>query len=640
MDVDSLLADLDPEQRTAVTAPSTLVAVIAGAGSGKTRVLTRRVAYRIATETADAQHTLVLTFTREAAGELRRRLARLGLRQHVEAGTFHSVMLAVLRQRWEDRGKRPLTIVPDRDRFVAEVVGRDRRLVSQMLTEFAWAGARGLDAGAYRTVARRDGRRPAGGIEATATVLADVADLKRKRGVIDFDDVLVHVLRDMRRDESFADALRWRFRHLLVDEAQDLNPVQHELVDLLRSGRDDLFLVGDPEQAIYGFNGADPSLLVDVSDRFPGVEIVRLPVNHRSTPQVVRAGTHVLSAAGSPSDARSGRPDGQPVREAAADDEHDEAQRVVDIVRAADPNVIRSGQLAVLARTHAQLQILEAALTARAIPIHRVATATGSPLQVAVRAAAANTSASRLRAWAHDTLDGPSTGFASPGRRAPTDDRADEAERRVAAAALEFLRAQPLGDGATFRSWVATTNPFDDTTERGVELLTFHAAKGREWHTVVVTGVETSLVPHRRAKTLALRQEEARLLYVAMTRASDQLTITRAARRGGYARQPSPFIDGLPLGDTPPAAPPARTRHRRRDSIGSALREWRDITAQRARILPDQVCSDRDLAAIARHRPSNVDELQSVTSLGPLTAARLAPDLLHVLGTADDEREP
>jgi DNA helicase-2/ATP-dependent DNA helicase PcrA len=639
VDVDALLADLDPEQRTAVTAPSTLVAVIAGAGSGKTRVLTRRVAYRIATATADAQHTLVLTFTREAAGELRRRLTRLGLREHVEAGTFHSVMLRVLRQRWEDRDKRPLTIVPDRDRFVAEVVGRDRRLVKQMLTESAWAGARGLDAGGYRTAARQSGRRPAGGIEATATVLADVTDLKRKRGVIDFDDVLVHVLRDMRRDEPFADALRWRFRHLLVDEAQDLNPVQHQLVDQLRRGTDDLFLVGDPEQAIYGFNGADPSLLVDVADRFPGVQIVRLPVNHRSTPQVVRAATHVLSASGTPSDSRSDRPDGQPVREAPTHDEHDEAQRVVDIVRAADPNVIRSGQLAVLARTHAQLQILEAALTARSIPVHRVSSASGSPLQMAVRAAAANTSASRLRAWAHDTLDGTSPEAGSPRTRAPADDRVDDAERRVAAAALDFLRAQPLGDGATFRSWVATTNPFDDTTERGVELLTFHAAKGREWHTVVVTGVETSLVPHRSATTQALRQEEARLLYVAMTRAADQLTITRAARRGGYAREPSPFIDGLPLGDAPPAAPPARTRHRRGDSIGSALRDWRESTARRARILPNQVCSDRDLAAIARHRPTSVDELESVTSLGPLTAARLTPDLLHVLGEAGNEPE-
>jgi len=629
VDADALLADLDPAQRDAVTAPSPLVAVIAGAGSGKTRVLTRRVAHRIVLGSADARHTLVLTFTREAAGELRRRLMRLGLREHVEAGTFHSVMLGVLRQRWADTDRPALTLVSDRDRLIAEVVNGDRRRAGQMATEATWAGAHGLTADTYPSAARRAGRRPAGGVDSAAGFLDEFARLKRRRGVIDFDDVLVHVLRDLHRDPKFAESVRWRFRHLLVDEAQDLNPVQHQLVDLLRTGRDDLFLVGDPAQAIYGFNGADPTLLVDVADRFPGIEVVRLPVNHRCTPEVVGAANHVLAASGATADSISGRAEGSSVREAVGDDEADEAQRVVEVALSADPNVVRSGQLAVLARTHAQLQLVERALRARGVAVHRSPMASGSPLQVGIRAAGNNTSASRLRGWAHDTLEA----RAEPGERSlsPDDVAYVDAERRVAAAALEFLRDHPHGDGAGFRSWVATTNPFDDEGERGVELLTFHAAKGREWHSVVVTGVETSLVPHRSANTKALRAEEARLLYVAMTRATESLTLTRAGRRGGYAREASPFAEGLPLGDAPPAPPPRRTRHRRVDSLGTDLREWRATAARRARVLPHQVCSDRDLAAIARHRPSTVEELASITSLGPLTAAKLGPELFEMM---------
>jgi DNA helicase-2/ATP-dependent DNA helicase PcrA len=480
-------------------------------------------------------------------------------------------------------------------------------------------------------------------------VLADYTLLKRRRGVIDFDDVLVHVARDMRLDPEFAAALRWRFRHLLVDEAQDLNPVQQALVDLLRHGRDDLFLVGDPSQAIYGFNGADPGLLLDVESRFAGVEVVRLPVNHRCTPQIVRAGVHVLATGRQPAELGSARAEGPAVELLVGADEQEEARQVARRLRATDPALVRSGQVAVLARTHAQLRGLQQALAGAGLPTRRPGTASGSPLPVAVREAAANRSAAQLRAWAHDTLDTPpAPGGGDAGHRRdhptshPTDRQGDrraergseperiDAGRRVAAAALEYLRDQPLGDGAGFRGWVATTDPFGDE-ERGVELVTFHAAKGREWHTVIVTGVETGLVPHRSATSAAQRQEEARLLYVAMTRATDHLTIARAERRGGYAREPSPLVATLDLSAPTIVAPPHRPRRSTDDRLAGALRTWRHAAARRARVLPQQLCSDHDLAAIARRRPASAEELVAVTSLGPLTARRLAPEILAVL---------
>ncbi len=638
VDADALIADLDADQRAAVTAESHLVAVIAGAGSGKTRVLTRRIAYRIAVETADPRHTLALTFTREAAGEMRKRLLRLGLRERVEAGTFHSVMLGVLKQRWTDTERRPLTVVNDRRRLVGDAIdASDRRSLTAYVGEIDWASARGIDAAHYASAARREQRHPAPGIDRCAAVYSDFQTLKKRRGVLDFDDVLAHTIRDLRQDHEFGDTVRWRFRHLLVDEAQDLNPLQHALVDLLRSGRNDLFLVGDPSQAIYGFNGADPTLLVEVETRFPGIEIVRLPVNHRSTPQIVAAGVHVLTTTEQPSPLVSNRGDGPTVERVVGDDEDDEAACVAQFVLRCDPNLVRTGEVAVLARTNAQLTAFADALDRVGIPVRRHADASGTPLQAAVRQVAALGSASRLRGWAHDVLDAPpppqSLRTLEPQRNASAGDPPPDPERRVAAAVLEFLREQPLGDGATFRAWVATTNPFDDASTDGVDLLTFHAAKGREWHTVAVTGVESSLVPHKSASTVAGKAEEGRLLYVAFTRATDRLLVTHAARRGGYARTASPFVVDLDLDERPPAPPPRRVRARV-DPLAGALHDWRAEAARRADILPGQLCSDRDLAAIARARPATAEELAAVTSFGAITAERLAPQILDVVQTS------
>jgi DNA helicase-2/ATP-dependent DNA helicase PcrA len=660
MNADALIADLDADQRAAVTTESHLVAVIAGAGSGKTRVLTRRIAYRIAIETADPRHTLALTFTREAAGEMRKRLHRLGIREHVEAGTFHSVMLGVLKQRWTDTERRPLTVVNDRRRLVGDTLDAgDRRSLAAYLAEIDWASARATPPDRYGSAARRDQRHPAPGIDRCAAVYADYQTVKKRRGVIDFDDVLAHTIRDLRRDEEFADTVRWRFRHLLVDEAQDLNPLQHTLVDLLRRGRNDLFLVGDPSQAVYGFNGADPSLLVDVETRFPGIEVVRLPVNHRCTPQIVAAGVHVLTVTDQAGPLVSNRGDGPTVEQVVADDETDEARRVTQFIMRCDPNLVRTGEVVVLARTNAQLVSFADALNKVGLPVRRHATASGSALQTAVRQAAALGSASQLRGWAHDILDAPPDSAASsaassssrptpavrqrrPERHRTADpvssDLANtsnvDPERRVAAAVLDFLREQTFGDGATFRAWVATTNPFDDASTEGVDLLTFHAAKGREWHTVVVTGVESSLVPHKSASTVATKAEEGRLLYVAFTRATDQLLVTSAARRGGYARTVSPFVTDLDLTSTPPAPPPARIRAQV-DPLLGALRAWRDEAARRADVLPTQLCSNRDLSAIARERPFTADQLAAVTSFGQITAERLAPQILEIVRSSE-----
>jgi DNA helicase-2/ATP-dependent DNA helicase PcrA len=207
---------------------------------------------------------------------------------------------------------------------------------------------------------------------------------------------------------------------------------------------------------------------------------------------------------------------------------------------------------------------------------------------------------------------------------------------------LDFLREHPLGDGAAYRSWVSTTDPFDLRDDRGVELLTFHGAKGREWHTVFATGVETGLVPIRAASTGAERAEEARLLYVALTRATDELVITWCNRRGGYQRKPSPLIATFVPVEAHITPPPGDlvvidVERRSQLELHEQLGAWRDHAARAAGILPDAICSTAMLKAIADQRPASVDELARLTGMGVLTATRLYPGIANVLD-ADQSR--
>ncbi len=617
MDLRALIADLDGEQRRAVTTESRLVAVVAGAGSGKTRVLTRRIAYRVLDGSADAAHTLVLTFTREAAGELRRRLPGLGLTGRVHAGTFHSVAQRLLRQRWIDRDEPQREVIGDPRRLLRRLAG-DADL-DAVAAEVAWAGARGLGPDDYAAAVRRGDRRPPN--DRVPDILSGYIAEKRRRREIDLDDLLALTNRHLADDADWADVVRWQYRHVLVDEAQDLNPLQHRFVDLIRAGRDDLFLVGDPAQAIYAFTGSDPTLLVDVETRFPGIEVIRLPVNRRSTPQVVDAGAHVLHRAAQEPDVRSARDDGAPVAIHEHADEDGEATWIAEYVAQLDPGLLRRPDgVAVLARTHAVLAPIGRALDAAGVP-RRGPGSASTAVAGLLRTGGGLASANDLRRWAHDLADEVGD---------------DDPRAAVAAVALDFLREQPTGGGAAFRDWVRATDPFGGD-EPGVDVLTFHAAKGREWHTVVLAGFETGLVPHRSATTVAARGEEARLAYVAVTRATDVAIVNWARRRNGYQRQPTPLLSGFESAAPASVAPPRELVELPRDPQHVALdrlREWRAAAARAGGMVPDAVCTDRALAVIAERRPASPEELDAMTGLGPLTARRLFDGIAAALADA------
>jgi DNA helicase-2/ATP-dependent DNA helicase PcrA len=603
-----MLHGLDAEQREAVTSTAAPLAIIAAAGSGKTTVLTRRIAYRVAHGTALSQHVLALTFTRDAASELKRRLRKLDIREPIEAGTFHGIALRLLRDRAFASHHAPPQVANDRQRLAREVIS-ELKLQAEpygALADLDWAKARMIDPQRYEGAIRVTRRRSALPPARFPDFVAAYERLKRRRGVVDFDDLLTHTIEALRSDRPWADGVHWRYRHFFVDEAQDLNPLQHAMLEALRAGRPDLCLVGDPRQAIYGWNGADPTTLAEVEVRYPGVTVVGLTSNYRCSPQVVRAAAAALSASGQIDNSESRQPGAATVLVQQHADESAEAQAVARHIRGLLHHH-RGRDLAVLARTNDQLTVLQQAFATFGIDTER---STGrSPLEIALRAAYRCTSREQLAIWV-DTM------FVE----------GDPLTRRVAEEADRFLTS---GEPGLFRAWVELRDPFDDLEpvddRDAVSLLTFHAAKGREWWGVVITGAEEGLVPHGSAGSPAQLAEEARLFYVAITRAAQHLLVTHCASRQRKAGVPSRWLQAVTdstAGDVP-VPPPVRSRLPADPLV--PYREWRASIARLSGQSEQAVCSDRVLRSLVDAPPADIAELARRLGITETAAARLRP---------------
>ena len=488
-------SDLTPAQRRAVDSTAAALCIVAGAGSGKTRVLTLRTARRIRDGSAAADHTVVCTFTRKAARELRDRLGRYGVpvstpagpggvpSPGVRAGTLHQLALTLLRRRAADTGQAPPALVEHRWRTLAEVAG-DRSVASVAEREIGWAKARCIRPDGYVEASTTAGRSLALPADRVVEVFAAYEDRLARRGLLDLDDVLL-VAGDLLLDDApFAAQVHWRYRHVAVDEFQDVNPAQFRLLEALLGARTDLCAVGDPNQAIYGWNGADPTLLATLPDRIPDLEVVHLDQNHRCTPQVVATASAALGRAVVPPP-RSATADGPVPTVTAFADDRSEADAVASRILARAEGGMAWSDQAVLARTHDLLVGVRRALEEAGVPC-RIAPAPESPDAEA---------------------PGPATGRAARVRRAG--------------------RPDPGG---------------------GVELATLHRAKGLEWEAVAVVGLEEGFVPIVHAATPAAVDEERRLLYVALTRAGRVLECSWARSRsmgaGGRSmeRRPSPWL--------------------------------------------------------------------------------------------------
>ncbi len=681
MRTEEILEGLSPTQHHAVTHPAPTLAVEAGAGSGKTRVLTRRIAHRAATGEVDPHHVLAVTFTRRASGELISRLRGLGLRDSVTAGTFHSIAYAQLRTRWADRGVAAPSLIERKASFVARFLPEGADL-AEVITEIEWAKARLVTPTQYPVVANAEGRRTA----ADATVVAEAyrryETEKRRRRVVDFDDLLRLCCHELSDDREFAAAQHWRYRHLFVDEFQDINPLQFALLQAWLGARDDLFVVGDPNQAIYGWNGADAHHLSDLEDHYPHLERVLLDENHRSSPQVLAAAAAVLRGPGAGPVLRPTRPDGPAVEVLAYEDGTAEARGVARSLRDLHRPGGRWSWQAVLVRTHAQLVPLAEACRAAGIPVRlRGGRSLADDPEVrrllrelAERGGPFVGMLADLEAETTQDLS-PDEGTAGADATNP-DDQSTPSPSLTAGVLVrlghEYLDADPAPTLAGFEAWLRDSTGGDElpADADAVELCTFHAAKGLEWPIVHLAGLEQGLVPIAHARTPDLLEEERRLLYVAATRAEQQLRCTWARTRTfgtkSVRRQASPHLadieatapTGAPVSDEAgreaasaqrarlravpggagrPAADADGTQsrtgglHPSEQAILRALQEWRAAAARAASVAPTAVLADRTLVEVARLRPRNRDELRAVRGIGPMKAARYGDALVHIV---------
>ena len=652
-DADALLAGLNDEQREAVTSDSLPLAIHAGAGSGKTRVLTHRIAWRTLTGRSDPRRVLALTFTRKAAAEMRRRLWRLGMRDQVAAGTFHSVAYAQLRNLWRENGQREPELLVRKMGLVAPLLPRDHRATAALdvVAEIEWAKARRIRPEAYPDAAEAAERNLPLPPPTVARIFREYEEVKDKRRMVDFDDLLDQCRRALATDKRFADAQRWRFRHLYVDEFQDVNPLQFQLLDAWLDGRPDLCVVGDPDQAIYGWNGADADHLRRFPVHFPGATVLSLRQNYRSTPQILCTAAAVLGGRDPMLANRDRGPD--PVVERHPDHEA-EALAVARRIRELRGPDGRWSDHAVLMRTNAQAEPLVSALQAADIPVRtRVGSGLLDRADVKAQLAALGRSDRPLADRMAD-LSAVDDGANDDG------EDGGDTERQAAFAELQRLAEefQALDPSGTARGFVAWTQSqaratFDDSAD-AVEVSTFHAAKGLEWSTVHLTGLELGLVPIAHAQTKEARAEERRLLYVALTRAEDRLFCTWAAQRTfgtrTSARKPSFWLEDVEAAIAGLDRPVGRaegvrrvTEIRRRTGranlpdhpVVDALRQYRSTAAQAADVPAYVVFTDATLANLVSVWPTTTAELLDVSGIGPTKADRHGEALLALLVAHD-----
>jgi DNA helicase-2/ATP-dependent DNA helicase PcrA len=670
-----LVSGLNPGQAAAVTSDASALRIIAGAGSGKTRVLTRRIALRVAEGDVDPRRVLAVTFTRKAAAELRQRIDQLGLRGGINAGTFHAVAYTQLRQRWEERGINPPELLDRKVGFVARLVrGKSSTLPLDVVGEIEWAKARMISAGDYPAQAASAGRRIPLDATAVADIYARYEETKLARRMVDFDDLLRLATRDIEADPEYAAARRWRFRHLFVDEFQDVNPLQFRLLQAWVGADVDLCVVGDPNQAIYAWNGADSRFLDDFSTQFPDAVTVELTENYRSTPQILGLANTVLSQTPSRRfDLVPNRPEGAVPSIVSFENETAEARGIARLARDAHRPGSPWSDQAVLVRTNAQLAAFEEAFASAGIPFRSRG---GGRLLDQPEIKDILTRLRRGGGSLHVHL---ADIDAAIGPDAPDGGLTEERASNVAELVRlgrEFLDLEPEGTSASFLSWLnsALRNDGGGGSADAVDLATFHAAKGLEWPIVYICGLEEGLVPIHYANTEAATAEETRLLYVALTRAERTLTLSWAERRSfgsrSQSRKRSPLLDTVSIAIqllresnstidlTASVAAVAAERAKLRASDGGPRPARRRIGAQGGDVEPlsadDQqlfdrlkawridiarandvpafvVFNDATLTEVARSRPANARELLNVSGIGTVKAQRFGPDLLRIV---------
>ncbi len=657
-----VLDGLDPEQQQAVLAVRGPVCILAGAGTGKTRTVTHRIAYAVSSGQLPAQQILAVTFTARAAGEMRSRLRRLGV-VGVQARTFHAAALRQLRYFAPRVLGGPMPDLADNKiRLVGQAAVRcrlqaERTLLRDLAAEIEWAKASVIAPEDYP--ARCSGREPPADPATVAAVYAAYEEIKKRAGVLDFEDLLLITSYAIEQHRDVAEQIRAQYRYFVVDEYQDVNPLQQRLLDAWLGDRDELCVVGDVNQTIYSFTGADPRYLLDFTTRFPGAAVVRLERDYRSTPQVVELANTVLAGARGRIAGFRLRLVGQrapgprpTVRDYA--DESAEAAAVAAACRRLVDAGTPAAEIAILFRVNAQSESYEQALAAAGIP-YVLRGGTRFFERPEIREAALLLRGAARAADTDPDVPLPSavaqvlatTGWA-PDRPPPGGTARERWESLAALAAV----AEDLASATPTAGLADLVAELDERasaqhapTVQGVTLASLHAAKGLEWDAVFLVGLVDGTVPLQHAVTDEQVEEERRLLYVGITRAREHLQLSWAASRspgGRRSRRASRFLPATQAGDSGPSrrrsgrtAPVCRVcgvplqlasqRAVRRcatcpsdydEELFDRLRTWRAEQAGERKIPAYVVFNDATLTAIAQSRPSSVPQLLSVPGIG------------------------
>ncbi|MEV3989255.1 ATP-dependent DNA helicase UvrD2 [Streptomyces sp. NPDC049837] len=581
-DADAVLDGLDPEQREVATALHGPVCVLAGAGTGKTRAITHRIAYGVRAGILQPSSVLAVTFTNRAAGEMRGRLRQLGA-GGVQARTFHSAALRQLQYFWPKAvgGELP-RLLERKVQLVAEAAARcrvrlDRNELRDVTGEIEWAKVTQTVPADYPAAVAKACREAPRDPAEIGQIYSMYEQLKRDRGTIDFEDVLLLTVGILQDRHDIADQIRRQYQHFVVDEYQDVSPLQQRLLDLWLGDRDSLCVVGDASQTIYSFTGATPDHLLNFRTRHPNATVVKLVRDYRSTPQVVHLANGLLAQArGRAAEHRleliSQRDPGpEPVYTEYADEPAEAegtARRIRDLIAAGVP----AGEIAVLYRINAQSEVYEQALADAGVPYQlrgaerfferAEVREAGVALRGAARAGGNDSlldDAEDLPSQVRAVLSTKGWTTEPPAGSGAVRDRWESLAALVRLAE-DFARARP---GATLGDLVAELDERAAAqhapTVQGVTLASLHSAKGLEWDAVFLVGLTEGMMPITYAKTDEQVEEERRLLYVGVTRARLHLSLSWALARspGGRAsRRATRFLAGLRPGS---AAPGART---------------------------------------------------------------------------------
>jgi DNA helicase II / ATP-dependent DNA helicase PcrA len=681
-----LLEGLDPEQRQAVIAPRGPVCVLAGAGTGKTRTITHRIAYLVQRGLVTPRQILAVTFTARAAGEMRTRLRELGA-AGVQAQTFHAAAFRQLRYFWPRvHDAQMWQLTDNKFRLVMQAANRlglstEREDVRDLASEIEWSKSSLISPEQYPAAAQQAGRETPILPELIAKAFAGYEKLKSGAQLLDFDDLLLHIAAILEDREDIAEEFRSQYRSFVVDEYQDVNPLQARVLDAWVGNRDDLTVVGDANQTIYSFAGASPKWLVNFPRKYPEATVVRLERDYRSTPQVVGLANQVIGAARErPAGTRlklvGQRPDGPRPDFAEYDDETDEADAIARKIAQLAKRGVPLSEIAILFRVNAQSEVYEKALSDAEIP-YQVRGGERFFARAEIRQAMATLRTAIARDTAAEDLPGTvrellvEVGLTD---EPPAGGSARERwESLIALVELAEGLVATVPD-ADLRRYVAELDARAEAqhppTVEGVTLASLHAAKGLEWDAVFLAGLVEGTLPIQHADTDAAVEEERRLLYVGVTRAREHLHLSWAlARAGGRRfRRRSRFVYNL-VPDGHPAALPSKVKQPQPPARQAAtikpqcrvcsstlvstmdiklgrcsdcpsdvdenlleqLKAWRSERARQLKVPAYVVFTDATLTAIAEQRPADESALVGISGIGATKIQKFGGDVLALI---------